>query len=358
LEKGSFTWEGQKQLWQQRPDLVYVLIQSYISKKEIELITIFIKKPVAFIRFLHHFKADYEALLHQKIANHFASFSSDIITLLRYITRTNTAYLSHLDHDEFARFFAFLQIESPTLAHSIQAGLILIEIIARLDSLPINNRSQGINQTAPKVFEKLAGKGIRISTGFQQIAFESGQNEAKIPVQKRPMAEDLATNILVKNAGVVLINPFLQPLFEEFGLLSDKKFVDKSRQIKAIQLLHYLATYQLTFEEDEIAFYKILCGLNPDEPVFSSGKLTRKEKKACQELLRDVVSHWEALKNTSPEVLQEAFLQRNGRLSLENNHYRLTVDKNSIDVLLQRLPWSIGIIKLPWIDKLIAVNWD
>jgi hypothetical protein len=74
-------------------------------------------------------------------------------------------------------------------------------------------------------------------------------------------------------------------------------------------------------------------------------------------LLKNVISHWGALKNTSPDGLREVFLQRNGKLMIKDETATLQVERKSYDVLLEKLPWNISKVKLPWFKKIIFLEW-
>jgi len=70
-----------------------------------------------------------------------------------------------------------------------------------------------------------------------------------------------------------------------------------------------------------------------------------------------VINHWEVLKNTSADGLREAFLQRRGKLSRVDGGWLMQVEQRAIDVLLNKLPWGISIIKLPWMNEMLFVEW-
>ena len=74
-------------------------------------------------------------------------------------------------------------------------------------------------------------------------------------------------------------------------------------------------------------------------------------------LLLAAIAQWEILKNTSPGVLQETFLQREGKLYYRNDKWYLQVEKKPVDILLRHLPWTISMIKLPWMKELLRVEW-
>ena len=95
----------------------------------------------------------------------------------------------------------------------------------------------------------------------------------------------------------------------------------------------------------------------PEENLPDDILLAENEKKECDQLLGVVINYWEALKGSGKEALQETFFRRNGKLSFNDKHYLLQVEKNATDILIERLPWGIGIIQLPWLDYLIHVEW-
>ena len=74
-------------------------------------------------------------------------------------------------------------------------------------------------------------------------------------------------------------------------------------------------------------------------------------------MLGSVIEHWVILKNTSIEGLRESFLQRNGKLTFANNEWLLQVEQKPYDMLLQSLPWNIGIIKLAWMRNILKTEW-
>lgn len=173
-------------------------------------------------------------------------------------------------------------------------------------------------------------------------------------------ASDIALDeggIFVQHAGLVLLHPFFEYFFMEFGLLQNHSFVNEEAQFTAMHFLHFLATGKEAPMEYELAMEKYLCGWNTDQAVPRNIILSAKMKQESDKLLHAAIKHWKALKNTSPAGLREAFLQRNGKLVLDEYSHRLIVESTSIDVLLGYLPWGIGIVKLPWLEHVLIVDW-
>jgi hypothetical protein len=44
-------------------------------------------------------------------------------------------------------------------------------------------------------------------------------------------------------------------------------------------------------------------------------------------------------------------------LTEKNGESLIRVEKNSIDILLDYLPWSLSMIMLPWRNELLRVDW-
>ncbi len=77
------------------------------------------------------------------------------------------------------------------------------------------------------------------------------------------------------------------------------------------------------------------------------------ELEAADDMLFAAIEHWEVLSSTSPDGLREGFLQRSGKLEMVSGARRLQIEHNTLDILLDRLPWNIGIVKLPWMAEML-----
>ena len=92
-------------------------------------------------------------------------------------------------------------------------------------------------------------------------------------------------------------------------------------------------------------------------PVINSFQITKQEKNECEELLRSVIENWKALKNTSIKGLQESFLQRAGKLIEQEDQFVLQPEQQSIDLLLEYVPWTFRYTRLPWMKKAVQIDW-
>lgn len=165
---------------------------------------------------------------------------------------------------------------------------------------------------------------------------------------------DLGEGAFVDSAGIVLLHPFLPALFERLDVASEGKLIQPDR---ALSLLHFLATRETRAPEYALLLPKLLCGLPLDEPVGPPVELTDGEIAEAENLLVTVIGHWEALGDASPDALRGTFLARSGKLSRREDDDLLQVEPQSFDVLLDRLPWGIGAIRLPWMARMLWVEW-
>ncbi|MFK7785446.1 MAG: contractile injection system tape measure protein [Crocinitomicaceae bacterium] len=165
----------------------------------------------------------------------------------------------------------------------------------------------------------------------------------------------MPNQLFVANAGLVLLNPFLPALFKELALVGDDgKLIDPEL---ATCILHYAATGREGDFEFEMTFEKYLCGIPPSFSLRRDIILTQAQKDEVKKVLDSVLQHWTALKSRSPELLQNEFLKRSGKLIVEKSNHRLIVEKKTFDLLLDKLPWSYSLIKFSWKKEMMFVEW-
>ena len=193
----------------------------------------------------------------------------------------------------------------------------------------------------------------KIVTGSEHA--QAGETEAP-PVQDE---DDDGDNVLYsKNAGIVILHPFLERFFGTLGLLNeDANFNSAADRVRAIHLLYYLARGSESPAEHELLLEKVLCGWPIDAPLEKELELIQTERTESEVLLASVIEYWGRLGNTSPDGLREGFLQREGRLVRDAGRWELTVEQRGVDVLLSALPWSLHRIDLPWMASSLYIDW-
>ena len=169
---------------------------------------------------------------------------------------------------------------------------------------------------------------------------------------------DIGDSIYIDDAGLVLLHAFVPRYLGKIGLTHENRFLKARFQENAVLQLRRLAFGHQQAPDYVLALPKLLCGLAVDAVLMQPTVLDESAEVQATKLLSAVIEHWGALKNTSPDGLREAFLQREGRLErTEAEAWRLTVESRSYDLLLDRLPWAIEVIRLPWMSHRLHVQW-
>ena len=166
-----------------------------------------------------------------------------------------------------------------------------------------------------------------------------------------------AEKYFVKGAGIVLLALFLKPFFTNLQLLHNGEWKDKDAQYKAIHLLKYLSTGRQKIREYDLTLEKVICGVAIEEPIPIEITLSEAEITEAESLLSSVIEHWKALKNTSVNGLREAFLKRDGLLKKRENNWLLQVERKTLDVLIDSIPWGYSTITFSWNAYFLFVEW-
>jgi hypothetical protein len=170
------------------------------------------------------------------------------------------------------------------------------------------------------------------------------------------IAEDLTENgVPTESAGIVLLHPFFIRFFQLFGWLDDRLRILDERRWHAVHAMRWIVHRHPARDDVDLVLEKALCGI-PLGEVACWPALEYHVIEEAESLLRAVIGHWKALKDTSPDGLREAFLARPG-LFYGVEPPRLHVETRAYDMLLSLLPWSFDRVALPWLRSPIQVRW-
>jgi hypothetical protein len=161
----------------------------------------------------------------------------------------------------------------------------------------------------------------------------------------------------VNNAGLVLVAPFLPRLFSGLHLVENSKFKNTGCRIRAVRLTQFIVDERIDTPENALMLNKLLCGMNGTESVPSMTSVTKDEQEEITSMFNEILRYWKVLSKTSMCGLREAFLQREGRLQINEEMSNLHVVGKAIDILIDRIPWSISNIRQPWMERPIYVTW-
>jgi hypothetical protein len=231
----------------------------------------------------------------------------------------------------------------------------IVEIISAVEkSLTENSALKGLIKRTGKSGEKLK-KAIKQIQPLTEDGLDDVEQTENIIEDDGPFAEK--SGIYIRNAGLILLWPFLKNYFAALGLLAGEKFKSTEEQHKAALLLQYALDGKKKFAEHQLPLNKILCGLPVDEPLRTDLKISKKEIEETEELIESAIETWKAIGKVSVEGFRQSFLQREGRLQQTENGWNLKVERKTIDVLLDKIPWMISMVRLKWMKQMIYVDW-
>lgn len=180
------------------------------------------------------------------------------------------------------------------------------------------------------------------------------------PIGFRSTAREVEP-IYIDNAGLVLLAPYLPVWMQRLELCNPGSTTPKLDDIdvasKAVHLLQWMVDGRCDAPEPSLVLNKVLCGLAPDVVVVPRHEPADAELEICEQLLRAVITHWEAIGNTSIAGLRETFLQREARLERSNERWSLKVQRKTLDVLVDQIPWTTSVIGLAWMPYPLHVSW-
>ena len=216
--------------------------------------------------------------------------------------------------------------------------------------------SLSARKTIAQILNRFPDKSLHLMAELTQLNKE--EIESLIPGHTA-QSKDSANfkKIIIENAGLCLLAPYLPALFNHLGFTENGKFKTKAYAHRALYLLQYIVNGRQRNYEYVLQLNKLLCGLKINEPIAGYKRLTSLERNEAEDLITSVITHWKALKSTSQKGFRSSFLQRKGILTEQENGWTLQVEKKGYDLLLDSIPWSFNMIKFPWMDKMIQVEW-
>ena len=234
---------------------------------------------------------------------------------------------------------------------------------------PSAQRRHRFSTTLPDLVNRLSagltapGPGSGVESGLTSGARgqkpetgEAGEAAANVRTPSRDPFTD-ADEDFIHNAGLVILWPYLPRFFTNLGLADGDSFIDNLAAQRAAFLLQHLVAPEPETPESLLSLNKLLCGLELYRPVPAGFTPTEREQAECDALFVALKLHWNVLSNMSADRIRTDFLQREGILRPCSGNWQLQVENQVQDILIQRLPWPIGVVKLPWMDYAILVHW-
>jgi hypothetical protein len=203
-----------------------------------------------------------------------------------------------------------------------------------------------------------------LQIGFRHLK-EQDKNDvvARAPAPKRanPVLQTIQLpgkeGIVVRNAGLVLVNNYIPVLLERLGIVGNKTFLSLDDRTRAVHYLQYVVTGLRTTEEHLLPLNKVMCGLPLAHPVEDGIGISEEHHNIIEGLIIAMIGHWPSIGDNSVYGFRGNWLVRDGVLTELGDKWELTVEKRAYDILLNKSPFSFSIIKYPWMDKPIHVSW-
>jgi hypothetical protein len=167
--------------------------------------------------------------------------------------------------------------------------------------------------------------------------------------------------IHIANAGLVIVGVFLPQFFALLDVLEEKPTggnrVRPDAVSRAVHLLQYLVDERTDTPEPLLSLNKVLCGVPLAVPIDREIEITVRERELCDSLLKGLLQHWTIIKDSSVAALRETYLLREGRLEHPAAGWRLRVQRKTVDLLMDYMPWPISTIAHSWMPEPLYVTW-
>ncbi|MBL4605390.1 MAG: hypothetical protein JKY02_06970 [Flavobacteriaceae bacterium] len=246
-----------------------------------------------------------------------------------------------------------------------------IEVVSEKSLLKKQEEIQRQEVTSEKkeVLQKRETKSSSNSQTVQEQKLKEGFDTSLQAEKKHESIEESIENSILEtpiqpeengeyysqNAGLIIVHPYLKDFLVNCDLLNDENKITNPEL--AIHLLHYVATKKEKQFESNMVFEKFLCGFPIQKSIRREVGISKELKQKSEDFLEAVITNWTALNNASPDLLRNEFLQRLGKISFKEVNPRIVVERKTHDILLDKIPWTLSICKLPWINKLIFTDW-
>ncbi|MCC6288283.1 MAG: hypothetical protein IT249_10395 [Chitinophagaceae bacterium] len=236
-----------------------------------------------------------------------------------------------------------------------------IEFVSKITNALTNSQMQpGFNIINEISLPNVNPSAIQqLETQLMKLAQDNSVHNSDDTKTEDDYSDQETGNLYTEYAGLVILHPFLPVLFEALQLTLQHKWVSEEAQHTAVLITAFIVTGNEVFQEFELVLSKLLCGLNPSDVLLNiSNAITVETISACEEMIIAAIQHWAALKNTGIAAFRETFLQRDGKITSVDKGWLLQVEQKGVDVLLNSLPWGIGVVKLPWMKTPIYTEWN
>ena len=255
---------------------------------------------------------------------------------------------------ESLKFSTVFKQEFKTLAQVISTG----EGGLRQQKIALKKQVQAVKKT-PDHIDNNEKARVSMIGAYKELKKEEKECLQALYIQQSTPSEIPLQGLLIENAGLVILAPYLPKLFAGLSLTTPEgQFISKKAAYKAVMILHKLSGGRSGKTVNNFPLNKLLAGLRFDESIPVTTRLSPKEILEIKDLLNSVLTNWGALKSSSVRALQLNFFRRKGKLCENTDHHSLIVERKDFDLLIESMPWSFKLIRYPWFNTyFIEVLW-
>ena len=255
---------------------------------------------------------------------------------------------------ESLKFSTVFKQEFKTLAQVISTG----EGGLRQQKIALKKQVQAVKKT-PDHIDNNEKARVSMIGAYKELKKEEKECLQALHIQQSTPSEIPLQGLLIENAGLVILAPYLPMLFAGLSLTTPEgQFISKKAAYKAVMILHKLSGGRSGKTVNNFPLNKLLAGLRFDESIPVTTRLSPKEILEIKDLLNSVLTNWGALKSSSVRALQLNFFRRKGKLCENTDHHSLIVERKDFDLLIESMPWSFKLIRYPWFNTyFIEVLW-
>ena len=276
----------------------------------------------------------------------------------KLISQVNTddIYTVSIQQLSVNRLYQFIIYHAPVFLSNINDDEETIQLIKQFadDFAQTRNPAASANAVIKKIstYEKIKATEEPVDT--------LSKDEEKIFEDSETLFSEetaIPEKFIIQYAGIVLLGPYFKQLFTHLNLLENKNWKTPEANYRAIHLIRYLSSGQQMCHEHTMVLEKLLCGMEIDAPIPREVELSKEETEEANSLLQAVISNWVKIKNTSIDGLREMFLKRDGMLIKKENSWLLQVERKTVDVLLDSIPWNYNKLAFSWNNYIIFTEW-
>jgi hypothetical protein len=247
------------------------------------------------------------------------------------------------------------------LSNEALVATIARPIEQRWDEVYANYFLEAMLHAHPYLLHEMEKRGTRVSSSAFVPVIE--KLRSRLPSVSHPVRDihsklaearersrvTFSETLMVNNAGLVLLTPFIYQLFDHLGLVEGFKL---SNPAKAVCLLYYMQSAGEDPAEFEVLLPKLLCNIEVSKPTATNHSLTARERHACDHLLQHV-----AQKSSVGVTIDQirAVFHAKAEVTIQSRESAISIEKHHWKAMSLIVPLTDTML-LPWMRRPLRVR--